>query len=120
MINYSTLKQWAKEHKTSVKKLIVLSAQNDPFYVGAPAQLAAAEWFADLWIKFNFAHGVHLRRIHYQLISQETPIIMSNCKPYNNTVECWKVLNEASKAARYLNLVDIDAFNDRRNFKMRF
>ena len=115
MIDYTTLKRLAKEYKTTVKNLVALSVQNDPFYVGAPAQLAAAEWFAGLWHQFNFTQGVHLRRIHYQLISQETAIIMSNGKPYINTVECWKILNEASKAARYLNLVDIDAFNDRRN-----
>src|ERR1700674_1807953 len=36
-------------------------------------------------------------------------------KPYENTEECWGLLNLASKAARYLQLVNPAAFNDRRN-----
>lgn len=114
-MNYRELKQLSKDLKSTVKNLIALAPQNDPFYVGAPAQVASAEWFAGLWKQFEFPYGVHLRRIHYQLISQENKIIMSNGKEYLNTIECWKALNEASKAARYLNLVDINAFDDRRN-----
>ncbi len=38
-----------------------------------------------------------------------------NGKPYENTIECWDALNIASKAARYLRLVDPAAFNDRRS-----
>lgn len=34
---------------------------------------------------------------------------------YSNTEACWKALCEASKPARYLGLVDADAFDDRRN-----
>ncbi len=36
-------------------------------------------------------------------------------KPYENTIECWSELTEASKAARYLEYVNPDAFVDRRN-----
>jgi hypothetical protein len=35
--------------------------------------------------------------------------------PYTNTIECWDHLGNASKAARYLGLVDPAAFLDRRN-----
>jgi hypothetical protein len=35
--------------------------------------------------------------------------------PYENTLECWAVLAEASKDARYLDLVSVDDFVDRRN-----
>ncbi len=41
--------------------------------------------------------------------------MLPNGKPYENTEECWGVLNLASKAARYLRLVDPGAFVDRRN-----
>ncbi len=53
--------------------------------------------------------------MHYQIISQRPPVILPNGKPYENTEECWNILNLASKAARYLRLVDPAAFNDRRN-----
>lgn len=114
-MNYSELKLLAKATKTPVKSLIALAPCNDPFYTGAPAQLAAGEWFAEQYRGGEFGRGVHLRRIHYFLISQEEPVLMRNAKAYENTVECWKELCSASKAARYLNFVPIGAFDDRRN-----
>ena len=114
-ITYDSIKLLAKKSGCSVKELYVLSAQNDPFYCGSPTDLADAEWFGDLWTRFQFPSGVHLRRIHYLLISQETPISMRNGKPYQNTEDCWKALTEASKRARYLGVVRPGAFEDRRN-----
>ena len=65
----------------------------------------------------QFAYGdkVHIRRVHYQIVSQRTPVMLPNGKPYENTAECWDMLNMASKVARYLQLVDPAAFTDRRN-----
>src|SRR5260370_32897914 len=74
-----------------------------------------AEWFAGLWRAFGYAMGVRLRRIHYQVVSQKPPVTLPNGLPYENTVECWDFLNMASKAARYLRLVDPAAFVDRKN-----
>jgi hypothetical protein len=36
-------------------------------------------------------------------------------KPYENTDNCWALLSQASKAARYLGLVDAADFEDKRN-----
>jgi len=102
-------------HGMSLGELLVLAPQNDPFNTGSATQLEQARWFADLWRRFGFASGVHLRRVHYRLISQETPIRMHNGKPYENTEKCWGYLNQAGKYARYLDLVSADAFDDRRN-----
>jgi hypothetical protein len=55
------------------------------------------------------------RSYHHQIISQNPPVLMPNGLPYENTETCWSMLNLASKAARYLQLVDPGAFNDRRN-----
>jgi hypothetical protein len=60
----------AKEHGYTVPQLLAMAPKNDPFYVGSPAQRAKAEWFAGLWERFGYTTGVHLRRVHYQLISQ--------------------------------------------------
>lgn len=114
-MNHSSIKETAKELGLRVNDLLVLARQNDPFYVGTPSQREAAAWFAEHWQKFGFVEGVHLRRIHYRLISQEEPVLMPNGKRYENTEGCWKFLNDASKWARYLNLVDAGAFVDRRN-----
>src|SRR6266699_2576544 len=76
---------------------------------------ALAEWFASLWQAFRYTSKVHIRRVHYQIVSQNPPVVMPNGLPYENTEGCWNLLNLASKAARYLQLVDPEAFVDRRN-----
>jgi len=111
--SYEGLKALAKQRGIPVTDLLVLARANDPFYCGTAAQRRAAEWFAELFAAGRFGNGVLLRRIHYFAVSVEarTPSGM----PYVNTVECADALGEASKAARYLGLVDVDAFDDRRN-----
>jgi hypothetical protein len=114
-MNYEAIKSLAKQRGCKVTDLIALAPQNDPFYVGTPGDLEKGTWFAELWQRFGFSVGVHIRRVHYRIISQEKPILMPNGLPYENTETCWDFLNQASKMARYLNLVDPAAFVDRRN-----
>src|SRR5256886_15252441 len=114
-MDYEMIKQLAKEMGCKVTDLIPLAPQNDPFYTGTPTDWAVAEWFAQLWQQFGYRDKVHIRRVHYQIVSQRTPVLMPNGKPYENTSECWDMLNMASKAARYLQLVNPAAFSDRRN-----
>jgi hypothetical protein len=112
-MNYEQIKQVARQTGRRVADLIVLAPQNDPFYTGTPNDWALGEWFAGLWHAFGYDKA-HLRRVHYQIISQRPPVVLPNGKPYENTVECWDILNLASKAARYLGLIDPQAFHDRR------
>src|SRR5215472_2010818 len=114
-MNYEQIKQLARVTEQRVGDLIVLAPQNDPFYTGTPNDWAMAEWFAGVWRAFGYQSGVHLRRIHYQVVSQDPPLALPNGKAYENTMECWDFLNLASKAARYLQLVDPAAFVDRKN-----
>ena len=114
-MNYETIKELAKREHCKVTDLIALAPQNDPFYAGTPNDWALGRWFADLWAKFKYGSGVHLRRVHYQIISQDPPVKMPNGKPYENTETCWDTLSAAAKAARYLRLVEPSAFVDRRN-----
>ena len=113
--NYDTIKVLAKEQGVRVTDLIALAPQNDPFYFGTPGDLLWGEWFAGLWQRFGYTSGVHVRRVHYRTVSQETPAIMPDGVPYENTERCWDKLTMASKAARYLRLVDPAAFVDQRN-----
>lgn len=114
-MNYSSIKELAKLHKCRVTDLIALAPNNDPFYAGTPGDWAVGEWFSELWQRFGYGYGVHIRRVHYQIISQDTPVLMPNGLPYENTETCWNFLSQASKMARYLDLVDPGAFVDRRN-----
>jgi hypothetical protein len=91
--------------KPSIKSLLVLAPNNDPFYSGSEGKKAMAEWFADLWERFGYATGVHLRRIHYRIVS-EGNITRIDGSPYENNRNCWEWLQAASRHARYLGLID--------------
>ena len=79
-MDYAEIKKLAKSKKCTVKNLLALAPQNDPFYIGQKSQVALAEWFKDLWNRFSYTEDVHLRRIHYQILSQDPPIHLPNGK----------------------------------------
>ena len=113
-MNYTSIKQLAKQLKRPVTSLIALASANDPFYQNAPRQRTLAEWFARIyddqhWERFRN----HIRRCHYQIVSLD--IWLPSGKRYENSLECWRTLLLASKSERYLGLVPMDSFDDRRN-----
>lgn len=115
MIDRETIIHLAKENGLRAADLIALAPQNDPFYCGMPSQVKAAEWFAGLWRRFNFPPGVHLRRIHYQMVNLDDPVLRPDGSIYQNSDKCWRYLAAAGKSARYLGYVDPEAFEDMRN-----
>ena len=116
MVNYQVIKQLAKETQgVTVKDLCALAPGNDPFYTGRPAEVSMAKWFQAQWLDLGFSSGVHLRRMHYALVSQDPPVARHDGRAYENTQRCWDYLCSAGKYARYLNLVSPDLFVDRRN-----
>ena len=114
-MDFKEIKVLAKQKHCPVTDLIVLASANDPFYIGTKTKLKDAEWFADIWERFGYTSGIHLRRIHYQMISQDPPLSLPNGEIYENIMECWRKLSDASKYARYIGLVNPFAFRDRRN-----
>lgn len=114
-MDYTTIKELAKETNARVTDLIALAPKNDPFYTGTPSDWTLGSWFAALWRRFGYSQGVHIRRVHYQIISQTPPVTLPDGTPYENTEACWDILNQAAKNARYLGLVEPGAFVDRRN-----
>ncbi len=72
MTGYDRIIDIAKKHKLRITDLLVLAPQNDPFYAGSKSSREKAEWFANLWREFGYTRGIHLRRVHYQLVSQES------------------------------------------------
>ncbi|MCK4302668.1 MAG: hypothetical protein KAY24_00310 [Candidatus Eisenbacteria sp.] len=109
------MKTLAKERGLKLSDLSALAVKNDPFMAGSPGDIEKAEWFAGWWKKFGYTSGVHLRRIHYQLVSQDPAPTRPDGKPYENTKSAWLYLVQAAKIARYLGYVDHEAFEDRRN-----
>src|SRR5262247_3774863 len=97
---YDAIKALAKARRVRVADLLVLAEKNDPFYAGSPAQRAKAEWFAELWARFGYTTGVHLRRVHYRLVSGEEVYHKHDGTPYENIETCWDYLGDAGKYAR--------------------
>jgi len=90
-----------------------MSRNYDPFFKGTEAHRRNARWFAELWARFGYTAGVHLRRMHYQVLA--TGQRTATGEPYENTEGCFHDLCVAGSEARILGLVDPEAFDDRRN-----
>ena len=110
---YQDLVALARELRRPLCSLIGLSDDNDPFLTDRPGVRASrAAWFADLWQRLDIKRGVHLRRIHYLLVS--TPgITLPSGAAYENTIDAWRFLGRSVADARYQGLVDPSAFCDR-------
>lgn len=111
--SYENFKAMAKEAGVQVADLLALSVGNDPFYVGAPAQLAKAEWFAGIYAEMGSPPKCHIRRAHYWLVSRA--YLKPDGTAYENTERDWGLVTVAAKYARYLGLVPIENIIDRRN-----
>lgn len=106
----------ARAAGVSQADLLALAPANDPFALHQKARRRKAEWFAEIFERFGFERGIHIRRVHYRVISQDNPILRpDNGEAYENTSTCWGLLVNASRDARYLGLVPSDSFVDRRN-----
>jgi hypothetical protein len=104
-IGHARLKALSKELQRPLQTLYALAPDNDPFLADQPFRRAAAEWYAELSQRLDIRPGVHLRRVHYVLISQDPPPVLLNGEPYQNTDYCWCALISAARDARYLGLV---------------
>ena len=113
-IDYDFIKQAAKEMGCSVKDLIALAPGNDPFYC-TPGREENGAWFAKQLETFGVQGEFHDRRIHYLLVTQETPVKCPNGADYENTEKCWDLLSAAGRDTRYTQDVSSDRFVDRRN-----
>jgi hypothetical protein len=124
-IDHEYIKALSKKLRRPAKTLCALSVHNDPFYI-TPGRQRDAEWFAEWWQRLGAGKGMHLRRMHYQLVSQDPPVVMPAgdaddtryrqiAEPYVNSSKCFGFLITAAGAARYLELVPPEDFEDRRN-----
>ena len=113
---FEDVKALAKAAGRRIETLLALGRSADPFFAGSPAQIRDAEWFAEWWDRLGLRErkNVHLRGVHYKLVSLGD-VVRPDGRPYVNTDQCWEWLAAAGPPARYLGLVDADAFTDRRN-----
>lgn len=95
--------------------LTVLARQLDPYRLDTPQGHRDGQWFAD-WLDELFPDTVvHLRGVHYVLVSTGG-VMKPDRTPYQNTIKDFTWLTEAAaKAARWLGKVGFDRFKDQRN-----
>ena len=121
LTGYSRIKQLKKDLrkqgvKVNIPDLLALSQGNDPFYAGSPGNTQQAKWFLEQLNKVGLnIPGVHLRRVHYRLVSQDPRPRLWTDQTYENNARSAQALNSASKAARYLKMVNVEHFDDHRN-----
>ena len=103
--------------------ILAMARKNDPFYAGQPSQRGPAEWFAGLFHRLGFGERrVHVRHVHYVACGEEPnpetgeehQELLPDGTPYGNTQGNWEFIQEASKHARNMGLVDPRSIVDRR------
>lgn len=114
-MSYQSLKALKKELRCNIPDLIVLAKDNDPFYMASKGQMIWAEWFTEIWERFGFGQGTHLRRVHYRIVNLDPPLTKPNGEQYKNENKDWAALLKASKTARYLRMVPKEDFIDRQS-----
>jgi len=97
-----------------VRELCVLSPENDPYT--SWKRRRQAEWFAELFGRLVPPdRRRHLRGFFYLLVSQPTPVLWLNGKPFVNDYKHWQAMQKAANAARWLGLIPFKSIIDERN-----
>jgi hypothetical protein len=115
-ITHERLKEAAQALQRPLDSLYVLSSGNDPFMLGLPSRQRAVDWFMRLWTDLGLdGSQVHIRRIHYVLVSQASTIALAAGGDYENTIRCQNILINAARDARFLGLIPAGTIIDRKN-----
>lgn len=91
-----------------------MSEDKDPFKRGTEGDFLKAYWFRGMHEQFGH-RGIHLRKLHYRIISKPGMLLWDRETPYLNIDLHWEKLQEAGKLARLLRVVDAADFQDRYN-----
>lgn len=109
------LMELAKRLRRKLDTLYTLGNPNDPWMADVGYRSKPAHWIAKLFREMNLPRRVHVRQVHYKLVSQETPVPRADGSDYVNSTDCFNHLCDAIRDARYLGLIPLDAIIDRRN-----
>lgn len=110
----------AKENKISINNLIVLSQQNDPFYIGTRSQVRSAKWISEIVYDYrrNRKKGkTHDRAIHYYILSKnlKRPFKVDEWKIFKGDTNDFHWVMKSIQNARYLGYISFDWIEDKKN-----
>jgi hypothetical protein len=95
--------------------LLPLAEKNDPFMAGTPAHRDMARWFKELWDKFGYQRGKHVRDIHYDIATRLSyTYYKHDDTPYLHTKASYTYMQNAARYARHLGLMG-DELDDKRS-----
>ena len=92
---------------------LVLSKGRDPYSDWTPMQVARAQWVSQMFQ--SVGRRIHLRGLHYFIVSQRPPAMWPDGSPYENTESSWEKLCNAAIWARYQGIGDWGDLIDRRH-----
>jgi hypothetical protein len=109
------LEEACEEENVTRDEMTVLSVENDPFRLDIPSRHRDGSWFAEMMASVSAeALTIHLRGLHYQLVARGN-VEKPNGEVYLNTLEDWEwLVDDASKAARWLGYVPFERIRDNR------
>jgi hypothetical protein len=113
--NRADLIELGKTLRRRLDTLYTLGSTNDPWMVDQDFRSKHAYWIAELFQRLELPRRIHVRQIHYKLVSQKIPILQVDGTPYVNSSDCFNRLCDSIRDARYLDLIPADAIIDRRN-----
>jgi hypothetical protein len=105
----------AEAAEVSLTDLTVMSTATDPYRMDTPANHRDAAWLAKAWQTVGAKRPIHLRGLHYALVSAEKPLLKPDDSPYLNTLEDWTWMQGVASRARWLGYVAFGDIVDERN-----
>lgn len=118
---YENIKQMARrDSDCSITDLIVLTSQNDPYYIGTPTEIRYAEWIAEIVRQFleeRERRKVHDRTIHYYVLSRNLrrPIGRSGWRVFRGNSNDFSWVMKSIQNARILGYIPWSCIEDKKN-----
>jgi hypothetical protein len=110
-----TIEEQAKSSGRSLGDLTVMSSMTDPYRIDTPANRRDAQWLAAAWATSVARRPLHLRGLHYALVSVAPPIKKPDGGDYLNTDDDWTWLQAVAGKARWLGFIEFEDISDERN-----
>jgi len=118
------LRRVLKANNVRLSKQTVLSVQRDPYRLDTRAGHRDAAWFMkqfEIALARSGLSIIHIRGVHYAIVSAPRPVRKPNGKPYRNTNADWNWLSgTAAMRARWLQYVPFSSITDERSEDPQF
>jgi hypothetical protein len=110
-----TIEAACSDTGSSLSDLTVMSGQTDPYRIDTPANRRDAEWLAQAWETCGARRPIHVRGLHYAIVSTPEVAAMPSGEPYLNLFDCWTWLQAVANKARWLRIIRFEDITDERN-----